>query len=78
VGLAEETKKQLNRRGLTEAVYQAYVPGRSDYGAEIEGLQAADIAVLFVGGYHTEIGLMLRLALDRLPKAVSSWRIAIF
>jgi branched-chain amino acid transport system substrate-binding protein len=26
-GLAEETKKQLNRRGLTEAVYQSYVPG---------------------------------------------------
>lgn len=64
-GLAEETKKQLNRRGLNEAVYQAYVPGRSDYGAEIEELQAADIAVLFVGGYHTEIGLMLRLAHDR-------------
>ena len=28
-GVAEETKKQLNRRGLTEAIYQAYVPGQT-------------------------------------------------
>ncbi len=34
-GIAEGTKKQLNRRGVTEAIYQAYVPGKSDYGAEI-------------------------------------------
>ena len=31
-GIAEETKKQLNRRGLTEAIYQAYVPGQDNYG----------------------------------------------
>ena len=40
-GVAEETKKQLNRRGLTEAIFQAYVPGKADYGAEIDELQAA-------------------------------------
>ena len=27
-GVAELTKEQLNRRGLSEAIYQAYVPGR--------------------------------------------------
>jgi branched-chain amino acid transport system substrate-binding protein len=63
--IAEEAKKQLNHRGLTEAIYQAYVPGRADYGAEIAVLQAADIAVAFIGGYHPEIGLMARLARDR-------------
>jgi branched-chain amino acid transport system substrate-binding protein len=63
--IAEEAKKQLNRRGLTEAVYQAYVPGKADYGAEIDQLQAADVAVAFIGGYHPEIGLMARLARDR-------------
>jgi branched-chain amino acid transport system substrate-binding protein len=61
-GIAEETRKQLNRRGFTEAVYQAYLPGRSDYGAEISGLQAAHIAVAFIGGYHTEIALMAPVA----------------
>jgi branched-chain amino acid transport system substrate-binding protein len=64
-GVAELTKKQLNRRGLTEAIYQAYVPGKADYGAEIAGLQTADIAVAFIGGYHTEIALMARAAGDR-------------
>jgi branched-chain amino acid transport system substrate-binding protein len=64
-GLAEETRKQLNRRGLTEAIYQAYVPGKVEYGIEIAGLQAAGIAVVFIGGYHTEIALMARAARDR-------------
>ena len=59
------TKEQLNRRGLTEAIYQAYVPGQNNYGAEIDELQAADIAVAFIGGYHTEIALMARAARDR-------------
>jgi branched-chain amino acid transport system substrate-binding protein len=63
--IAEEAKKQLNRRGLSEAIYQAYAPGQNNYGTEIDQLQAADVAVAFIGGYHTEIGLMARLARDR-------------
>jgi branched-chain amino acid transport system substrate-binding protein len=61
-GLAEEVKKNLNRRGLTEAIYQAYTPGKVNYGAEIDELQAADVAVVFIAGYHTEIALMARQA----------------
>ena len=34
-------------------------------GTEIAELQAADIAVAFIGGYHTEIALMARQARDR-------------
>ena len=64
-GLADETRKQLNKRGVTEAIYQAYIPGKNDYSAEIAALQAADIAVLYVGGYHTEVALMARAARDR-------------
>lgn len=64
-GLADETKKQLNRRGVTEAIYQSYTPGKDDYSAEIAALQAADIAVLYLGGYHTEAALMIRAARDR-------------
>jgi branched-chain amino acid transport system substrate-binding protein len=62
---AELTKKQLNHRGVTEAIYQAYVPGQNNYGAEIDELQAADIDVAFIGGYQTEIALMARTARDR-------------
>src|SRR5918996_3273344 len=44
-GAAEEVKKSLSGRGVTEAIYQAYVPGKVNYGAEIDRLQAANIAV---------------------------------
>jgi branched-chain amino acid transport system substrate-binding protein len=64
-GLAEETKKQLNRRGLTEAIYQTYVPDKASYGAEVAARQASDIAVAYIGGYHPEIALMARAARDR-------------
>ena len=64
-GWADETKKQLNCRGITEAIYEAYVPGKDDYSTEIARLQAADIAVLLIGGYHTEVALMARAARDR-------------
>ena len=64
-GIAELTKEQLNRRGFTEVVYQAYVPGQNNYGAEIAKLQAADIDVAFIGGYPTEIVLMARATRDR-------------
>jgi branched-chain amino acid transport system substrate-binding protein len=63
--VAELTKEQLNRRGLTEAVYQPYVPGKKDYGIEIAELQAAHIDVVFIGGYIAEIALMARAAGDR-------------
>jgi branched-chain amino acid transport system substrate-binding protein len=64
-GVAEETRKQLNNLGLTEAIHQAYVPGQNNYGAEVDRLQAAGIAAVFIGGYHTEIALMARAAHDR-------------
>jgi branched-chain amino acid transport system substrate-binding protein len=64
-GSAELTKEQLNRRGLREVIYQAYVPGKTNYAAEIAELQAAEVAVAFIGGYDAEIALMARAAHDR-------------
>jgi branched-chain amino acid transport system substrate-binding protein len=64
-GLADETRAQLHKRGITEARYEAYTPGKSDYSSEIAALQAADIAVLYVGGYPSEVALMARAAGDR-------------
>jgi branched-chain amino acid transport system substrate-binding protein len=61
-GLAEETKRQLNKRGVTETIYDAYVPGKNDYSAEIARLQAAGIAVVYLGGLPSEPALMAREA----------------
>ena len=63
--VADLTREELHRRGVTEAVYEAYVPGKKDYGAEIDELQAADVGVVFVGGYIAEMALMARSAGDR-------------
>ena len=64
-GLAAETKRQLHKRGVAEMVFRAYAPGKNDYSAEIAALQAADIAVLYLGGRHPEAALMARAARDR-------------
>jgi branched-chain amino acid transport system substrate-binding protein len=64
-GLADETKRQLNQRGVTESIYEPYDPGKGDYSAEIAKLEAADIAVLYLGGRHHAAALMARTARDR-------------
>ncbi len=64
-GLADETKKQLNKRGIKETMYEAYTAGEKDYSALISKMKAAGIDVFYVGGYHTEAGLMIRQARER-------------
>jgi len=59
-GLADETRKELNRRGVTEAIDKAYLPGKEDYSAEMTELQTAKIDVVYIGGYHTEVALIDR------------------
>jgi branched-chain amino acid transport system substrate-binding protein len=59
-GLADETKAALNAAGVTEALYEAYTAGEKDYSALVSKLKAENIDVLYVGGYHTEAGLMVR------------------
>ncbi|MGB0749912.1 MAG: branched-chain amino acid ABC transporter substrate-binding protein [Magnetospiraceae bacterium] len=61
-GLADETKAQLNKLGVTEALYEAYTAGEKDYSALVSKLKGAGIDVIYVGGYHTEAGLMIRQA----------------
>lgn len=50
---------------MTEAIYQAYVPGKKEYVTEVDQLQAADIGVVFIGGYIAEMALMVREAGER-------------
>jgi len=59
-GLADETKKSLNAAGMKEAMYEAYTAGEKDYSALVSKLKGAAIDVVYVGGYHTEAGLMVR------------------
>jgi len=61
-GLADETKKNMNHAGLQEAMYEAYTAGEKDYSALVSKMKAEGIDAFYVGGYHTEAGLMIRQA----------------
>jgi branched-chain amino acid transport system substrate-binding protein len=64
-GLADETKKALNKAGVKEKLYEAYTQGDKDFNALVSKLKAAAIDVVYVGGYHTEAGLILRQMRDQ-------------
>jgi branched-chain amino acid transport system substrate-binding protein len=64
-GLADETKKQLNRRGIQEKLYDTITPGERDYSALVSKLKAAGTDILYYGGYHTEAGLIVRQMRDQ-------------
>jgi len=64
-GLADETRKNLNASGGKETLYEAYVPGEKDYSAVVSRLKAAGIDVIYIGGYHTETGLIMRQAKEQ-------------
>ncbi len=59
-GLADETRKALKSNGGSDVMYEAYTAGEKDYTALVSKLKQAGIDVLYVGGYHTEAGLMVR------------------
>lgn len=64
-GLADETRKAMNAAGLRETLYAAYTPGERDYNALVSRLKSEGIEILYVGGYHTEAGLILRQAREQ-------------
>jgi branched-chain amino acid transport system substrate-binding protein len=64
-GLADATREHLQKRGVQEALYEAYKPGEVDYFSVVSKMQDQDIDVFYVGGYSTEAALMIREARDR-------------
>lgn len=64
-GLADETKKQLNQRGIQEVLYDTITPGERDYSALVSKLKSNGVEILYYGGYHTEAGLIVRQMRDQ-------------
>jgi len=69
-GLADETRKYMNQAGQKEVMYEAYTAGEKDYSALVSKLKQAGVDVLYVGGYHTEAGLIVRQMRDQGMKTV--------
>ncbi|MEL6747220.1 MAG: branched-chain amino acid ABC transporter substrate-binding protein [Pseudomonadota bacterium] len=64
-GLADATKAAFEAAGGTTALYEAYTAGEKDYTALVSKLKNEGIDALYVGGYHTEAGLMVRQMRDQ-------------
>jgi branched-chain amino acid transport system substrate-binding protein len=69
-GLADETKKALNKAGFTEKLFESYNKGDKDFNSIVSRLKRDNIDLVFVGGYHQEAGLILRQMRDQGLKTV--------
>jgi branched-chain amino acid transport system substrate-binding protein len=69
-GLADETKKALNKAGFTEKMFESYNKGDKDFNAIVSRLKLEKIDLVFVGGYHQEAGLILRQMRDQGLKTI--------
>lgn len=66
-GLAELTKHQLNKRGVTEVLFDSYMPDQKDYQSIADKLFDNKIDILYAGGAEADIGIILRQAKKVLP-----------
>lgn len=68
-GLADETVKTLEAKGIKPVVYEGVNTGEKDYSALVSKLKAAHVDVLYFGGLYTEAGLITRQMRDQGLKA---------
>ncbi|MDP9126945.1 MAG: branched-chain amino acid ABC transporter substrate-binding protein [Pseudomonadota bacterium] len=59
-GIAQEVKRTINDAGVKEAIFEPFSPGERDYSALISHLKQAGVDAAFVGGFYTEVGLIVR------------------
>jgi len=64
-GLADETQKAMNAKGLREVIYEGVNTGEKDFSALISKIKAANVDVVYWGGLHTEGGLIVRQMRDQ-------------
>src|SRR5215510_1569603 len=69
-GIADETKKALNKAGVTEKLFESYNKGDKDFNAIVSRLKLENIDLVYVGGYLQEAGLILRQMRDQGLKTV--------
>jgi branched-chain amino acid transport system substrate-binding protein len=62
---AYETKKGLNAQGVSEVLYEGVNVGEKDFSALVSKLKQAKVDLLYWGGLHTELGLIIRQMRDQ-------------
>ncbi|MVW73273.1 MULTISPECIES: branched-chain amino acid ABC transporter substrate-binding protein [unclassified Bordetella] len=59
-GVASQVKNSLEKEGVNVALYEGINVGDSDYSAVITKLKSSGVDLVYFGGYHPELGLLLR------------------
>src|SRR4029078_8457029 len=68
-GLADETKKGLNKAGMKEVLYEGVNLGEKDFSALVSKIKSSGAELVYWGGLHTEGGLLVRQMRDQGVKA---------
>jgi branched-chain amino acid transport system substrate-binding protein len=63
--LADGVRASMNAHGVKEMLNESLNPGEKDYSALVSKLKAADVDVVYFGGFGTEAGLIVRQAADQ-------------
>jgi branched-chain amino acid transport system substrate-binding protein len=69
-GLADETRKGMNKGGMKEVLYEGVNTGEKDFSALVSKIKASGADFVYWGGLHTEGGLIVRQMRDQGVKAV--------
>jgi branched-chain amino acid transport system substrate-binding protein len=64
-GLANETQKNMEAAGLKTAVRDTYTQKEKDFSALVTKLKSANVDAVYIGGYHNDVGLMVRQAREQ-------------
>lgn len=70
VGLATMFKSALNSAGVTEKVRESYKAGANDYNDLVQKMLAANVDVIYLGGYAFEAGTIIRQMRDFASSAI--------
>jgi branched-chain amino acid transport system substrate-binding protein len=68
-GLADETKKGINKAGIKEVLYEGINTGEKDFSALVSKIKQSGADLVYWGGLHTEGGLITRQMRDQGVKA---------
>ncbi|GAA5234357.1 branched-chain amino acid ABC transporter substrate-binding protein [Verticiella sediminum] len=68
-GIATAVRDDLKKAGIEIALFEGINAGDSDYSAIITKLRSAGVDFVYYGGYHPEMGLLLRQANEQGLKA---------
>jgi branched-chain amino acid transport system substrate-binding protein len=69
-GLADETKKTMNAKGVQEVLYEGVGATEKDYSALVSKIKASGADLVYWGGLHTAGGLIVRQMRDQGVNAV--------